>query len=248
MNDDELAAALEGGNPDGGPADDLRALLADEATWAEPDPGGLDALLASIAAESGDPGRPAPRVEPVPEAGPPAAPAPVAPTPSPAPSPGPPPSPGPAHIRRERRGRPRRSLVLAAAAALVVLAGVAGAIVATRGGDDPAGTEVAIAGTELAPGASATAHVQETGSGLDITLDVRDLPPAEPGTYYQGWVRNADGQAVTIGTFHMRGGDDEVDLWAGVDLEDYPMLTVTLQQEGAGAESSGQVVLAGEIG
>ncbi len=238
MNDDELAAALESGNPDGGPAEDLRALLGDGATWAEPDPAGLDSLLASIAAESGEGGgRPAPRLEPVPQPGPPAAPAPVAPSPG-----------APAHIRRDGAGRRRRGLVLAAAAALVILAGVAGAIVVTRGADDPAGTEVAIAGTELAPGASATAHVQETGSGLDITLDVSDLPPAEPGTYYQGWVRNAEGEAVTIGTFHMRGGDDEVDLWAGVDLEDYPTLTVTLQQEGAGPASSGQVVLAGEIG
>lgn len=242
MNDDELAAALESGNPGGGPAEDLRALLADGATWAEPDPAGLDSLLASIAAESGDgSGRPARRLEsvppPVPEPGPPAAPAPVAPSPG-----------APAHIRRDGARRPRRGLVLAAAAALVVVAGVAGAIVATRGADDPAGTEVAIAGTELAPGASATAHVQETGSGLDITLDVSDLPPAEPGTYYQAWVRNAEGETVTIGTFHMRGGDDEVDLWAGVDLEDYPTLTVTLQQEGAGPASSGQVVLAGEIG
>ena len=36
-------------------------------------------------------------------------------------------------------------------------------------------------------------------------------------------------------------------LWSGVDLERYPTLTVTLQQEGAGAESSGQVVLSGTV-
>lgn len=249
MNDDELAKALEGGNPDGGrdggpggdptggPAEDLRALLADETVWAVPDPAGLDALLASIAAE--------PRPAPEPGGEPPV----PSPTPSPpadAPAVAGPVVAGPGRPAHARRDRPRRGLALAAAAALVVAAGVAGALVVTRDGGD-AGREVAVAGTELAPGASATARVEETGSGVAITLDVRDLPPAEPGTYYQGWVRGPDG-AVTIGTFHVREGDDEVELWAGVELDDYPTLTVTLQQEGAGAESSGQVVLTAEIG
>ena len=53
---------------------------------------------------------------------------------------------------------------------------------------------------------------------------------------------------VTIGTFHMQGGDDTVELWSGVPLDEYPTLTVTLQDEGGGQESSGRVVLTGVIG
>jgi hypothetical protein len=138
----------------------------------------------------------------------------------------------------------RRLMLVAAAAAIVILAGLAGILV--RSGGDDGGQEFAVAGTELAPEASAVATVEETGSGVSIELDVSGLPPAEPGTYYQAWVKGPDG-LVTVGTFHMRGGDDKVDLWSGVPLDRYPTLTVTLQQEGAGQESSGRVVLTGDV-
>ena len=143
-----------------------------------------------------------------------------------------------------RAGR-RRLMLVAAAAAIAVLAGLAGILVRSAG--DDGGQEFAVAGTELAPEASAVATVEETGSGVAIELDVSGLPPAEPGTYYQAWVKGSDG-LVTVGTFHMRGGDDKVDLWSGVPLDRYPTLTVTLQQEGAGQESSGRVVLTGDAG
>lgn len=154
---------------------------------------------------------------------------------------GPPPLPA-------RRRAPRRRVLIAlsaAAAAVVVVVGAIGIVASV--GDDGGGREFQVAGTELAPEASAVATVDEVGSGVAIELDVSDLPPAEPGTYYQGWVKGDEG-LVTIGTFHMRGGDDTVDLWSGVPLDRYPTLTVTLQQEGGGQESSGRVVLSGEIG
>ena len=142
------------------------------------------------------------------------------------------------------RGRRGTRILLAAAAAVVVVAGVVGIL--ARPGDD-GGREFDVAGTELAPDASAVATVDERGSGVAIELDVRGLPPAEPGTYYQGWVKGPEG-LVTVGTFHLRGGDDTIDLWSGVPLDRYPTLTVTLQDEGGGQESSGRVVLSGEVG
>jgi hypothetical protein len=157
---------------------------------------------------------------------------------------------GPAEVPADRsgvrpRGRSRRLMLVAAAAGIVAVAGVVGILV--RSADDGAGQDFAVAGTELAPNASGVATVEETGSGVAIELDVSGLPPAEPGTYYQAWVKGPDG-LVTVGTFHMRGGDDHVDLWSGVPLDRYPTLTVTLQEEGAGQESSGRVVLSGEVG
>ncbi|HET6832655.1 MAG TPA: anti-sigma factor [Acidimicrobiales bacterium] len=142
------------------------------------------------------------------------------------------------------RARGRRLVLVAAAAGIVVLAGVVGILV--RAADDGAGQNFAVAGTELAPGASAVATVEEAGSGVAIELDVSGLPPAEPGTYYQAWVKGPDG-LVTVGTFHMRSGDDNVELWSGVPLDRYSTLTVTLQEEGAGQESSGRVVLSGDV-
>jgi Anti-sigma-K factor rskA len=150
-----------------------------------------------------------------------------------------------ARHRVPSRGRSRRLLLVAAAAGIVAVAGVVGILV--RSADDGAGQDFAVAGTDLAPGASGVATVEETGSGVAIELDVSGLPPAEPGTYYQAWVKGPDG-LVTVGTFHMRGGDDHIDLWSGVPLDRYPTLTVTLQEEGAGQESSGRVVLSGDVG
>jgi Anti-sigma-K factor rskA len=150
-----------------------------------------------------------------------------------------------ARPRAPSRGRSRRLMLVAAAAGIVVVAGLVGILV--RSADDSRGRDFAVAGTELAPAASGVATVEETGSGVAIELDVSGLPPAEPGTYYQAWVKGPGG-LVTVGTFHMRGGDDRIELWSGVPLDDYPTLTVTLQEEGAGQESSGRVVLSGDVG
>ena len=133
---------------------------------------------------------------------------------------------------------------IAAVAVLFLIAGVGIGLLATIDDDLD---NVTLRGTDLAVGATATATVEEQPSGLRVVLDVEGLAPAAAGTYYQAWVRNDGGSAVTIGTFHNHG-DDEIELWAGVDAATYPIITVTLQQEGGGAESSGQVVLQGRSG
>ena len=134
----------------------------------------------------------------------------------------------PAPVPARRGAVRRRALIaLSAAAAVVVVVGAIG-IVARPGDDD--GRDFDVAGTELAPEASAVATVEELGSG----------------TYYQAWVKGPEG-LVTVGTFHMRDGDDSVELWSGVPVDRYPTLTVTLQDEGGGQESSGRVVLSGQI-
>jgi len=142
---------------------------------------------------------------------------------------------------RDRRGR-----LLLVAAALMGVAAVGTAVVISQTGQDS--TVVALTPTELAPDASGTAELSERPSGFSIELDIDALPPAAEGSYYQAWLKNADGELVTIGTFHARDGSDDVILWSGVDPADYPTLTVTLQREGEGAQSSGQVVLTGSLG
>lgn len=215
MNEDEFARRLEAGD-DGGPGDEVRALLADAGVWAEPDPGGADALLAAIRAERA-------------------------------------PEPAPARVALAVAGgdgarhAPRRWRILAAAAALVVVAGAAGLVVGrgSSGGGGPDGEEFAIAGTPLAPEATAVATVDPKAAGVAIVLDVRGLDAARPGTYYEAWVAGDRG-AVPAGTFHMRGGDGWIYLWSGVDPDEYPILNVTLEREGS-AGSSGEIVLTGAI-
>ncbi|WP_433017727.1 anti-sigma factor [Kribbella sp. CA-294648] len=148
----------------------------------------------------------------------------------------------PLHRRMTAKAhRGRRFQLIAAAAGLVATAGAVSAMMARADG-----LEVAMAGTSLASEASAKARVKETPSGVEFQLDVKGLPPAPNGSYYQGWVRGDEGQ-VTIGTFHLRGGSDDVVLWSGVSSQSYRKLTVTLQNAAGGAASSGQVVLVGEI-
>lgn len=105
-------------------------------------------------------------------------------------------------------------------------------------------------GTELATAASAIATIRSTDSGEEITLDVRELGPAPEGHYYQAWLRTgpdpAD-NAVTIGTFHLQGGDDTVTLWSAVPIEDFPVITVTLEPDDGDPASSGDVVLRGRL-
>lgn len=144
---------------------------------------------------------------------------------------------------RPGRAERRHLRVIGVAAALLLILGVSIGLLA---GDDDSPLEIALAGTELAPGASAVAELDDTPQGLRVRLEVSGLAPAAPGTYYQGWVKNGS-DAVTIGTFHARGGAGVIELWAGVSSDEYNSIAVTLQQEGAGAQSSGLVVLSGSL-
>jgi Anti-sigma-K factor rskA len=141
---------------------------------------------------------------------------------------------------RRLLGWPRRRMLLAAAG-LVVLAGIG--LLAVQGDDDG---HLELTGTALAARAHAEVALSDTPSGAEFRLDVSGLPPAAPGTYYEGWLTGDRGW-VSIGTFHLRRGAMDVVLWSGVEPADYPDIAVTVQREGGGAKSSGQVVLFGEI-
>lgn len=142
------------------------------------------------------------------------------------------------------RGRRWVTPLLSAAAGLVIaLLGVAA--FNSFNTDTADGTvELALAGTDLAPEANATAEIVGLRSGTRIVIDVSSLEPAPPGSYYELWLRKDAEVGVSAGTFHLRGGDGEIELWAGVSLIDYPLVTVTIQDE-AETLSSGRVVLKG---
>ncbi|WP_440074343.1 anti-sigma factor, partial [Streptosporangium sp. OZ121] len=136
-------------------------------------------------------------------------------------------------------------LVGVVAVVAVVVGFVVGVSVADRSGVPD--RVVAVVGTSLAPGVSGRVRVRETGSGVELVVRVRGLPPVGPDRYYQGWVRGGS-EAVAVGTFHGRGGAEPVVLWSGVGVEDYPVMTITVQRRGAGPGSSGQVVATARLG
>lgn len=135
---------------------------------------------------------------------------------------------------------------LAPVAAVLGVAAIAAIVLGMTGVFSPAEKlVVAIAGTELHPEATGQAAIRETDSGWWIQLDIADLPPAEAGTYYEGWVWNDDGDGVSIGTFHLRGGNESVALWSGVDPSAYPAIWVTLEDEDGDPGASDRIVMRG---
>ncbi len=148
----------------------------------------------------------------------------------------------PGEVQDISRGRraPLVAATLAGVAALVILiAGLMGVFAA------PNQEVVAIQGTDLQPDASGEVAIREADAGWWIRLDVDDLPAADAGMYYEGWVWNDDGEGVSIGTFHLRGGDESVVLWSGVDPADYPAIWVTLEDEDGDPSASDRVVMRG---
>ena len=140
----------------------------------------------------------------------------------------------------------RRPVILAAAAALVVVLGVAGGLRLLSDDAGPVRAEVALAGTEEAPSATATASLRDEPAGVSVTLEVDGLEPAPEGTFYEVWLVGEAGK-VSAGTFHMRGDQDTVDLWLGVDPDGYEAVTVTRQPVAGGTTAEGVVVLRGEL-
>jgi hypothetical protein len=143
--------------------------------------------------------------------------------------------------------RPLRShrLLLAAAAVVILGVAVAGALALTRD-TSPSGTEVALAGTENMPGASARAELRDEGAGVSVTLSVGGVPPAPDGSFYEVWLVGEAGK-VSAGTFHRRGDQDTITLWLGVDPDGYDAITVTRQPVDGGTTAEGVVILRGDL-
>ena len=147
-----------------------------------------------------------------------------------------------AQRRPSRMATPRGlALITASAAALAAVAVVVGVL---RSGSSTESFRAALAATELAPGASGEATLTKTQSGWRIELDATGLPRLVDGSFYEAWLKDADGVLVPIGTFNE--GED-VTLWAGVSPKEFTTLTVTRERADGNQASSGQKVLAGTV-
>ncbi|MGD9751339.1 MAG: anti-sigma factor [Acidimicrobiia bacterium] len=225
MNED-LAARYLDGDPlddaevallldDRAELDAIAALLADAGSWEEP-PADLEELVVDLVAGAAATARPAAAR---PGAGVPADDADGA---------------AVIAIATARRRQWRTSLLAAAAAAVVAV------IVTTALDRDPAAPPISIE-VALPDDRPGSVTVADTQSGLRIELHAPDLERLEEGRFYQAWLRSVDGERlVAIGTFHT--GEDVI-LWAGVRVEDFPTLTVTIEPDDGDAASSGNRVL-----
>jgi len=155
--------------------------------------------------------------------------------------------PGPAQHARQPTGLGGHRRLLLVAAALLVAVMVAGGLgVALSRDSKPGGVEVALAGTEDLPGATATAELRDEAAGVSVLLNVAGIPPAPEGTFYEVWLVGDSGK-VSAGTFHRRGDEDQITLWLGVDPADYDAISVTRQPTAGGTTAEGVVVLRGAL-
>ena len=123
----------------------------------------------------------------------------------------------------------------------MILAVGVGAVVSTQR-DRPVEYAAALQGTALAPTAKGSVTLTKTTSGWRIHLHATGLPRLDGASYYQGWLKDAAGTLVPVGTFNQA---DDVTLWSGVPPSSFPTITVTRQQASGGPASSGQKVLVG---
>lgn len=151
----------------------------------------------------------------------------------------------PTELRPDGRDSRRSSLLWLGSAAVLALVLALGVFAWRDAEPDPEGIGFALEATELGGGAVASGQLISTEAGYAIRLDIDGLAPAPAGSFYEGWVRGDEG-SVSVGTFHMRG-QAPIGLWSGVDVAEYHTLNITIQEEGAGPQSSGLVVLTGEL-
>jgi hypothetical protein len=129
-----------------------------------------------------------------------------------------------ATVRSERaasRRRLRTRVSLVAAAVILLVGAVVGALVV--GGGETGGRELALTGHSSATG---SAIVAQRGWGTSVTLDVRGL---RPGRTYGAWLADSKGARVPAGTFRATtDGTAHLDLAASLTLEDVRTVGVTL--------------------
>jgi hypothetical protein len=135
------------------------------------------------------------------------------------------------------------ALLAGAAAALLAV----GAISLLRAPDQQ---EVALVGAGSASDITGSVDVLVVDSGVRLQLRAAGLPRRDGGQFYEGWLKNCDGSLlVPIGTFHDL---DDATGWAGVSLDQFPLLTVTTESATGPKDplqgSSGDVVLTAQVG
>ena len=146
--------------------------------------------------------------------------------------------------RRSRHRRPPRLVLAGAATTAALVAVVALTVIVLGSGSSAESFHAALAPTDLAPGATGEATLTKTTSGWRIELDATGLPRLDAGRFYEGWLRDAAGVLVPVGTFNE---GQRVTLWAGVSPNDFRTLTVTRERADGDQASSGEKVLIGKV-
>src|SRR5262245_27413937 len=149
----------------------------------------------------------------------------------------------------DRRRTRRRWLTAVAAAGVLVVGGVAVGVVATR---PAAAREIALNAVEGGPPqAHGTAQLHSTDAGIQVDLDLTDLPPNPPGTFYECWFVAPDDtlekpDRVSAGTFVVASGSTtRLRMFTAANLTQFPRMGITLEPDDGNPQRTGNKVLAG---
>jgi Anti-sigma-K factor rskA len=145
-----------------------------------------------------------------------------------------------------RELRPRRStrVLLAVAASLVVGAGLGAGVTALAQRD---GGE-AVTATDLAPleGSDAEGSAEVVARGDGSVLEVQLDAPDQPDGYYEVWLIEPDiERMIPVGI--VQAGTTSLDLPAGVDLAEYPIVDVSVEPLDGDPAHSGVSVARGVL-
>ena len=149
---------------------------------------------------------------------------------------------------RARRREARRLMVrpaMAVAASLVVLAvGIAIGTLATRGGTDAGGPEIALERIgEGGPSASGVARVV-TDDGGALRLEVSGLSPSDRSQFYELWLLDGPRKALSLGAFRVpESGATDLTVPLPFPLTDFRYIDVSVEPEDGVATHSGRSVL-----
>jgi Anti-sigma-K factor rskA/Putative zinc-finger len=161
---------------------------------------------------------------------------------------------------RKRTWRRWNTRVVAAAAVVVVGAGTVTAVSLTQATPALAFTiplHPASASTVQGPAspswarrASGQASAHHTANGWSIQLTVDHLKQLPSGYFYECWYagpgnRPGHPDLITAGTFNVGpSGNATVQMWSAADPRTFPVMEITIEQPGDGAQH-GQVLLSG---
>ncbi len=141
-----------------------------------------------------------------------------------------------ARVAEERKAKHRRRTrrISAAVGTLAVAAAiVVGLLVAVGGGNDPAGSRIAMKGPNGAR-AIATLRTQDVGTAIDVKVSGLD-----PHRYYWLWLTGDDDHRMGAGTFTGSNEPSDIKLSAALPLDEARRIWVT--------DENDQVVLDAQI-
>lgn len=157
-------------------------------------------------------------------------------------------APAEAPVDLAARRAPRRTALLAAAAALVGLAvGVGSTLVATRGNDELpvlASAPLTVLATDHRGG---DAEVLREGSGRVLELDVPTLKPGNG--FYEVWLLGKDGKRlVSVGLLDLSAGTTaRFPIPGDVDVSQFPIVDVSLEPADGNPAHSGNSIVRGTL-